>query len=314
MLHLPSPLAPAVAHADSDFNSTMFSLLNQDRAQHGVAALQWSSTVGAIAESSSYSGCGYPVNGRAEDMIQRNYFSHTIESCGSQSVFDMLHAGGVSYSSAAENLGYASGFSDGASAARWMNDQFMQSSVHTENILDPKFTAVGVGSWWTASGQTWSGAGSQLNDVVVGAVEFIAAPSGSTSAPPPTAAPRVSQTPRPSSPVRTTSSGGSGSGGRAAPAARPAGVAPRPALPETGVLFIDPLEDDAAATPVAPERMRVVSSPAAQAARTSELPAVSMEVACGGVVLAGLALVRRGIARRRGKRRPPSPRTVYPAG
>jgi len=209
-----SPLAPAVAHADSSFDSALLALLNQDRASHGLAPLQSSGAVAALAENAPYGGCGFTVDGRAEDMIARNYMAHTIPDCGDQNVFNMLRAAGVPFTAAAENLGYTSGVDDPNAAAQWINQEFMASSVHSANILNPNFTAVGIGSWRTAPGQTWSGAGSTMNDVLVTAVAFV-----NTPAPPPPPAPARTATPvRPrtvSAPVRHVAV---------------------PALPDTGVI------------------------------------------------------------------------------
>jgi hypothetical protein len=52
-----------------------------------------------------------------------------------------------------------------------MND-FMASPEHKANILNPAFNTVGIGSWHTAAGQTWSGGGSALGNVYVGVQVF----------------------------------------------------------------------------------------------------------------------------------------------
>src|SRR5258708_20759667 len=95
-----------VAHADSSFDSALLILLNQDRASHGLPALQASSPLGALAESSSYGGCGYAIAGRAEDMIRRNYFSHTIPPCAHQNPFTLMRAHGLPLRSAPPNQRY----------------------------------------------------------------------------------------------------------------------------------------------------------------------------------------------------------------
>ena len=171
-----SLLAPLAVHADSTFDSALFALLNQDRAAHGLLPLQSSSTLGALAEASGYSGCGYSVSGRAEDMVRRNYFSHTILNCGGRNVFDVMRAYAVPFTAAGENMGYVSGISDPNAAARWINNNFMSSPDHVANILNPDYTTVGIGSWRTASGQTWSGAGSSLSNVLVVTEEFTNGP------------------------------------------------------------------------------------------------------------------------------------------
>jgi uncharacterized protein YkwD len=166
-------VAPApAAHADASFDTEMLALINQDRAANGLGPLQAQPLIGAIAEDAPYLGCGYPVAGRAADMGNRNYFSHTILNCGTQTVFDMLRASLVPFLSAAENIGWEQGTTDPGTAARVLNDQFMNSPGHRANILDPNVTHVGVGSWHTEAAQTWSGAGGARGNVYVTAVVF----------------------------------------------------------------------------------------------------------------------------------------------
>ena len=47
----------------------------------------------------------------------------------------------------------------------------MNSPGHRANILDPKFTHVGIGSWSTPAGQTWNGGGSPLLNAWIAAPE-----------------------------------------------------------------------------------------------------------------------------------------------
>lgn len=54
---------------------------------------------------------------------------------------------------------------DPLAAAANLHSQLMNSPGHRANILNPAFTAVGVGSWRTAPGKTWSGAGFPLSNV-----------------------------------------------------------------------------------------------------------------------------------------------------
>lgn len=230
---------PRVAHADSTFNADLLALLNQDRGSHGLAPLQSSSALGALAESESYGGCGYSIAGRAEDMIQRNYFSHYISSCGNQTVFNVMRADGVSFGGAAENLGYASNTADAKAAAQYVNTQFMNSSEHAGNVLNTSYTTVGIGSWWTASGQTWSGAGSAMSNVVVASVVFTDSPRppGGGSAPAPVPVHHYAPPPPPRPAVATLA--------LAVAPPPPAPQAPAPALPETGALgVVTPDVDD----------------------------------------------------------------------
>lgn len=298
-----SPLHPAAVHADSTFDTDMFALINQDRTNNGLPPLQQSTQLGNIGENATYNGCGYPVAGRAEDLIARNYFSHTILNCGSQTVFNILQADGVAQNGAGENIGWAAGFTDPASAAKWINDQFMQSSEHVHNILSTSFTTVGIGSWWTASGQTWSGAGSTQSDVVVVAEEFITAPQAPASAgppapaahraPPPLPVTGAHPLPAPASPA-STSSGGATLAAAAAPAA-------------AVVLTVAAPGGDDSRLPHSAGRplfdAGVWHVPAQAGSNTPTAAGMSLAMTCGGVILGVLALMRPPLSRARRRRR-----------
>jgi uncharacterized protein YkwD len=177
---------PAAADAGSD--SDLFSLTNQDRASNGAAALEENGTLAAIGEAAPYSGCAGAgtIDGRAQDMINRDYFAHAIPPCD-QNVFSMMSAFGVNPNNGAgENVGWESGYGSGSANA--VNSQFMGSLEHRENILNPNYTDLGVGSATTASGQSWTyPGGGTYQDVWMFAEEFARVPSH--AAPPATAPP-----------------------------------------------------------------------------------------------------------------------------
>lgn len=164
--------APDRAAASQTFDVTLFNLINQDRQQNGVAPLQWSNVTSAIAEGGTYTGCGYAIGGRTEDMIDRNYFAHQILSCGTQNVFSILQNEGVHFQSAGENIGWESGLTDPVQAAQYLNNAYMNSPEHRANILNPNYTEVGVGSWVTGPGQYWTGGGGSYTNVFMSAEEF----------------------------------------------------------------------------------------------------------------------------------------------
>jgi hypothetical protein len=121
-------------------------------------------------------------------MGDRNYFSHTILNCGTQSVFNILTSTvGLVYSAAAENIAWMNGTTDPLIAAERLTNDLMNSPAHRANILDPRFTHIGIGSWHTAAGQSWTGAGSPLANVWITAQVFVQMPLS--------AAPAVSVTP-----------------------------------------------------------------------------------------------------------------------
>lgn len=174
------------ASADVTFNQRMLELVNRDRSANGLAPLVSDVTLSADAEDAPYSGCGFLVRGRAMDMGQRNYFSHTILGCGVQGVFDLLNATGAIFSGAGENIAWASGLSDPLVAAENLHSQLMNSASHRANILNASFTKIGIGSWHTDPGQTWSGGGVALSRVFIAAQIFGGGPvsPGGGTAPP----------------------------------------------------------------------------------------------------------------------------------
>jgi len=293
-----SPLSATTAHADSRFDDALFSLFNQDRAGQGLPALQSSPQLSALAETTTYTGCGYSIPGRAEDMVARNYFSHTILNCGSRTVFDIMRADGIAFSSAGENLGYASGVSDPVAAAQWVNSQFMQSPEHAGNILDPNFNTVGIGSWWTASGQTWSGAGGAQSNVIVTAAELIQSPAppppATTRAPSPTAPPRPSTTTTAHAAPRVTTPAASTLRVVAPAMAVPPAAAP----PDTGVVM-EVADGDAPGLhgqdPSASDATRV----SARVGNDAGTPSLRLDVVWGVGAVAMLASIRRWTSRGR---------------
>ena len=191
------PAAPASAADDGGFASHMLDLLNQQRATAGLAALQWSPGLAAVAEDSPYSGCGFTVAGRAKDMGVRNYFSHTILGCGTQTVFNVLSATGIVSTASGENIAWMSGTTDPMVAAERLMNDLMASPEHRANILSANYNTIGIGSWHTATGQTWTGGGSPLANVYVGVQVFA---HTATTAPL-----------TPSAPTGVTATGGNGS-------------------------------------------------------------------------------------------------------
>ncbi len=179
------------AQADMTFNAKMLEFVNQQRALVGVASLQSAASLASVAEDGQYDGCGFGIRGRAKDMGNRNYFSHTIAGCGTQGVFNMLGAAGVQYGAAGENIAWMNGTTDPLVAAQRLTNDLMASPPHRANILNADFTHVGIGSWTSAAGQFWTGGGSPLTRVWITAQVFARVTGGPT----PTPAPAVGTSP-----------------------------------------------------------------------------------------------------------------------
>jgi len=105
-----------------------FSLVNQDRAANGVAPLAYSASLARVAQY------------RAQDMLNRNYFSHYDPSTGQLAFVQLLHLWGIPYSSAGENIAWSTDPSMGA-----INTMFMNSPDHRANILKAGYHRIGIG-------------------------------------------------------------------------------------------------------------------------------------------------------------------------
>ncbi|MDR6124936.1 MULTISPECIES: SafA/ExsA family spore coat assembly protein [Bacillaceae] len=110
--------------AIKSIENQVIQLTNQERAKNGKPAMTADWELSRVARY------------KANDMRDKNYFSHTSPTYGSP--FDMMKNFGISYRSAAENI--AAGQTTPASVVQsWMN-----SSGHRANILSSN-TRIGVG-------------------------------------------------------------------------------------------------------------------------------------------------------------------------
>lgn len=100
-------------------------LVNKERAKEGLAPLKFNIELSKVATIKS------------QDMIDKNYFSHTSPTYGSP--FDMMRSFGIKFSTAGENIAYGQ-----RSAAEVMNG-WMNSPGHRKNILSPNYDEIGVG-------------------------------------------------------------------------------------------------------------------------------------------------------------------------
>jgi uncharacterized protein YkwD len=131
----------AFAWADGSFSSSaehdLIALTNQSRAAAGRKALKISSTLTSIARW------------RSKDMINRDYFSHSIPGYGN--VFKKMSAEGYCYNLAGENIGW-NNEGDSTATAR-IQQMFMASSGHRSNILGKAWDVIGVGAYKGADGK-----------------------------------------------------------------------------------------------------------------------------------------------------------------
>lgn len=140
-----APQKPQLPDTDSDgsggdaslsgYEQQVADLVNKERQAAGLPALKVNTKLARVAER------------KAEDMRDNNYFSHTSPTYGSP--FDMMRQFGIRYTSAGENI--AKGQKSPQSVMKgWMNSQ-----GHKDNILDSKYTEIGVGYVTDGSGNTY---------------------------------------------------------------------------------------------------------------------------------------------------------------
>ena len=114
----------------------MLTLINAERAQAGDGPLHFDATLNKIAQ------------GRIQDMIARHYFAHEIPATpGVHLVFDLLDRANVQYEMAGENIALNNyiNFYPLTKTVDQTNTDLMNSPEHKANILEPKYTAIGLG-------------------------------------------------------------------------------------------------------------------------------------------------------------------------
>ncbi len=124
---------PATAWDQSSAEATLWQLLNGDRTNNGVAPLIKHATLVSLAQW------------RSKDMVDRDYFDHTILGTSYQ-IYHWYDTNGLKWSSGGENIGVNAGYSDADSPVA-INDGFMNSPGHKANILNPAWTHGGVGAY-----------------------------------------------------------------------------------------------------------------------------------------------------------------------
>lgn len=117
----------------SEFVASVIELTNAERSKQGLPALQTDSPLNDVAKT------------KAQDMASEGYFSHTSPTYGSP--FDMMRDFGISYQSAAENI------AAGQRSPEEVVNAWMNSEGHRANILDNRFTHIGVG--FDKNGNQW---------------------------------------------------------------------------------------------------------------------------------------------------------------
>jgi uncharacterized protein YkwD len=125
-----SPAATRQSEVDA-LEQRMIQLVNQDRANHGLAPLQHDPGLTAIAM------------GHSQDMVEHDFFAH--ESSRTGKMTDRYAAAGYLAVGSAENLAINSTI-DAAEVA------LMNSPHHRDNILNRDLTHIGIGIVVTGAG------------------------------------------------------------------------------------------------------------------------------------------------------------------
>jgi uncharacterized protein YkwD len=107
----------------------MLRLVNEDRSAAGLAPLKMERDLTIAARSHS------------EDMARHAYFAH--EAPNGTSPFQRMHAAGVRYTWAGENLGEDE-YGSPVSMLQQINTAMMNSTDHRANLLRTTFTAIGI--------------------------------------------------------------------------------------------------------------------------------------------------------------------------
>lgn len=107
------------------FETEVIRLVNVQRANRGLQTLTQNWELSRVARYKS------------QDMLNKNYFSHTSPTYGSP--FTMMENFGIYFSSAGENIAMGQ-----RTPAEVMN-AWMNSPGHRANILSPTYTQIGVG-------------------------------------------------------------------------------------------------------------------------------------------------------------------------
>ena len=174
---------PTTGWDQSSAEATLWQLLNGARVNNGLQPLTQHGTLVSLARW------------RSQDMVDRDYFSHTILGTSWQ-VYHWYDSNGLSWSSGGENIGYNNGYADADSPVK-IHEGFMNSAGHRANILNATWSHGGVGAYG-ADGVTWGG---EVRNMRMYTELFIKLKS--TPPPPPPPPPPTPPPPPPTQPPAT---------------------------------------------------------------------------------------------------------------
>ena len=132
----PQTTPPGSTGSTGGIEAEVISLVNQERANRGIAPLTYNSALANVARTKS------------EDMAENNYFSHNSPTYGSP--FDMMQTFGITYTTAGENI------AKGQTTAAEVMNAWMNSAGHAANILNSNFSEIGVGYVYNNGVPIWT--------------------------------------------------------------------------------------------------------------------------------------------------------------
>lgn len=125
---------PKTDGAVANYEQEVIRLVNEIRVQNGLKALTYDWELSRVARYKS------------QDMKDNRYFAHTSPVYGTPG--EMVRSFGISYRSVGENI------ARGYRTPQAVVDGWMNSSGHRANILNGKYTKIGVG--YVSDGHYWT--------------------------------------------------------------------------------------------------------------------------------------------------------------
>jgi uncharacterized protein YkwD len=165
--------APTLAWDGGSFSTAseqeLLGLTNGARSAVGLPALRWDGALASIARW------------RSEDMIDRDFFSHNIPPTG-EMAWDVMDQRGYCYEIAGENIGWNMNWPDDQATVQ-IENSFIGSDTHRDNILGRAWDSVGIGAFKGADGKVmWTVLFADRCGTTPAASQPASAPKPSTSA------------------------------------------------------------------------------------------------------------------------------------
>lgn len=158
----------------SSAEATVWQLLNGARVNNGLQPLTQHNTLLTLARW------------RSQDMVDRDYFNHTVLGTNWQ-IYHWYDSNGLSWSSGGENIGWNNGYSDADSPVK-IHEGFMNSPGHRANVLNATWSHGSVGAYG-ADGVTWGGNVRNMRMYTELFIKLKSSPPPPPPPPPPTAPP-----------------------------------------------------------------------------------------------------------------------------